>query len=243
MDTSLSDVKSVAVLTGAGISAESGVPTFRGQDGLWRRMRAEDLATPQAFRRDPELVWEWYAWRRGLISRCQPNAAHRTLVEMETHLGDFTLITQNVDGLHRLAGSRNIVELHGSIWEMRCMRDCRSSWECRDVPLSDIPPHCPDCGALVRPDVVWFGESLPRDALETAWAASQRCQVMLVVGTSTIVQPAASLPLLALEQGAWVVEINPNPTPVSHLVQEVIREPASTGVPRWWRNWKAEGKR
>ena len=122
MRTPLVDVQSVAVLTGAGISAESGVPTFRGQDGLWRRMRAEDLATPRAFRRDPGLVWEWYDWRRGLISGCQPNAAHRTLAEMETHFDDFTLITQNVDGLHRLAGSRNIVELHGSIWEMRCTR-------------------------------------------------------------------------------------------------------------------------
>jgi NAD-dependent deacetylase len=243
MRASIVDVDSVAVLTGAGISAESGVPTFRGEGGLWQRMRAEDLATQRAFRRDPGMVWEWYDWRRGLIHDCQPNAAHRTLAEMEARFGDFTLITQNVDGLHRLAGSRNVVELHGNIWTMRCTRNCRPARECRDVPLSEIPPHCPSCGALVRPDVVWFGESLPGDALETAWAASRRCQVMLVVGTSAIVQPAASLPVLALQAGARVVEINPQPTPISSIVDEAIREPAAAALPRWWSDWLAQDSR
>lgn len=240
MRISIADVTSVAVLTGAGISAESGVPTFRGENGLWRRMRAEDLATPRAFRRDPELVWEWYGWRRALISGCQPNAAHAALVEMEARFEDFTLITQNVDGLHRLAGNRNIVELHGNIWGLRCTRGCRSSWESRQVPLDEVPPHCPGCAALVRPDVVWFGESLPEEALERAWAASQRCQVMLVVGTSAAVQPAASLPLVALRHGASVVEINPNPTPISSVVEELVREPAAVGLPRWWRAWAGQ---
>ena len=237
MDIPLSAVRSLAVLTGAGVSAESGVPTFRGAGGLWRTYRPEDLATPGAFRRDPALVWEWYDWRRGLIGKCQPNTAHHTLADMEPHFADFVLITQNVDGLHRLAGSRNIVELHGNLWGQRCTRGCRPNWQDRSVPLPQIPPRCPDCGALARPDVVWFGESLPGDAWAAAWAAARRCQVMLVVGTSALVQPAASLPLLALEQGVYVVEINPQPTPLSDLVAEALREPAATALPRWWRAW------
>ena len=236
-------VRSLAVLTGAGISAESGVPTFRGEGGLWRSYRAEDLATPGAFRRDPQLVWEWYDWRRGLIGACAPNAAHETLAEMELHFDDFVLITQNVDGLHRLAGSRNVVELHGNIWRMRCTRGCRAPWEDRTVPLPDIPPHCPSCGALARPDVIWFGESLPNHALDAAFAAARRCQVMLVIGTSAVVQPAATLPVLALQRGAYVVEINPQATPLSGAVDQAIHEPAAMALPGWWRVWLAEGKR
>jgi NAD-dependent deacetylase len=230
-------VRSVAVLTGAGISAESGVPTFRGEGGLWRNYRAEDLATPQAFRRDPALVWEWYDWRRGLVGACQPNAAHETLAEMEEALPDLTLVTQNVDGLHRLAGSRNVLELHGNIWRLRCTRGCRPHWEDRRVPLPEIPPRCPDCGALARPDVVWFGESLPGRELEAAFAAAQRCQVMLVVGTSAVVQPAASLPVIALDRGAYVVEVNPQSTPLSAVVDEAIRAPAAQALPAWWLAW------
>ena len=237
----LHQVRSVAVLTGAGVSAESGVPTFRGAGGLWRNYRAEDLATPHAFQRDPELVWEWYDWRRGLIGGCGPNAAHRTLVEMEPHFGEFTLITQNVDGLHRLAGSGNVVELHGNIWGLRCTAGCRSPWEDRTVPLTELPLRCPSCEALARPDVVWFGESLPGVALDLAFAAVRRCQVMLVIGTSALVHPAASLPLIALDRGAYVVEINPQPTPLSDAVDEVIREPAADALPGWWRAWQAEG--
>jgi NAD-dependent deacetylase len=243
MDRSIGKVRSVAVLTGAGISAESGVPTFRGPGGLWHNHRPEDLATPYAFQRDPRLVWEWYDWRRGLIGACQPNAAHHTLAEMESYWDDFVLVTQNVDGLHRLAGSRTVVELHGNLWRMRCTRGCRSTWEDRTVPLAEIPARCPRCGALARPDVVWFGESLPEEALQAALAVTRRCQLMLVVGTSALVQPAATLPLAAQRNGAYVVEINPQPTPLSDLVDESIREPAAVALPRWWRNWPAEGNR
>jgi NAD-dependent deacetylase len=243
MKVSVGEVRSVAVLTGAGISAESGVPTFRGEGGLWRSYRAEDLATPHAFHRDPKLVWEWYDWRRGLIAACLPNAAHLALAEMESFFDDFVLITQNVDGLHRLAGSKSIVELHGNIWGMRCTRRCYPNWETRTTPLPELPPHCPTCGALARPDVVWFGESLPNEALEEAFAAAQSCQVMIVIGTSAVVQPAASLPLLALQGGAHVIEINPQPTPLSDVAQETIRQPATVALPELWRVWSAEGKR
>ena len=231
---SLSRSTPVAVLTGAGISAESGVPTFRGQGGLWRSYRAEDLATPQAFRRDPALVWQWYDWRRSIIGACRPNAAHQALVDMEESLDAFVLVTQNVDGLHGLAGSRRVLELHGNIWRLRCTQECSPPWEDRRDPLPEIPPRCPACGALARPDVVWFGESLPGAVLMEATEASRRCELMLVVGTSALVQPAASLPLLALDNGAYLVEINPGVTPLSHLAGEVLREPAAQALPRWW---------
>jgi NAD-dependent deacetylase len=223
----------VAVLTGAGVSAESGVPTFRGEHGLWRSFRPEQLATPEAFRRDPALVWEWYAWRRGLIGACAPNAAHETLVEMEAAIPGFTLITQNVDGLHQAAGSRNVLELHGNIWHMRCTR-CERTSEDHRVPLPEIPPRCSQCGALLRPDVVWFGESLPSQVLEAAWTAAARCRLMLVVGTSAVVQPAASLPLVALRHGARLVEVNPAETPLSPHAHEILRGPAAEVLPGWW---------
>jgi NAD-dependent deacetylase len=232
----------VAVLTGAGVSAESGVPTFRGEGGLWREHRPEELATPGAFRRDPALVWEWYDWRRGLIDACQPNAAHETLAAMEQDLEGLTLITQNVDGLHTLAGSQRVLALHGNIWRQRCTRDCRPDWVDRSVPLPQIPALCPDCGGLARPDVVWFGESLPGKVLEAAFAAARQCGVMLVVGTSALVQPAASLPWVALETGAYVVEFNPEPTPLSNAVQEVVRAPAAVALPRWWQDWQAQDR-
>jgi NAD-dependent deacetylase len=241
MNVPTSGMWPVAVLTGAGISAESGVPTFRGEKGLWRQYRAEELATPHAFSRDPGLVWEWYDWRRQLIGDCQPNAAHRTLVEMENHFHDFTIVTQNVDGLHRLAGSRNVVELHGDIWRTRCTVGCQPGWEDRTSPLRELPARCPHCGALARPDVVWFGEALPEAARDAAWLAAERCRLMLVIGTSALVQPAASLPLLAQQNGAFVVEINPQPTPLSHLVDVAIRAPAAEALPQWWRVWMAEG--
>jgi len=237
MPVSIADVQSVAVLTGAGVSAESGVPTFRGEGGLWRNHRAEDLATPGAFRRDPALVWQWYEWRRGLIGACRPNAAHYTLAEMASYFRDFALITQNVDGLHRLAGSRNVIELHGNIWGLRCTRGCRPNWEDRRHPLPEVPPRCPDCGGLARPDVVWFGESLPAAALDAAFAAAERCQVMLVVGTSAVVQPAASLPVMALQGGATVVEFNPGTTPLTAVVDEATHAPAAEALPAWWRAW------
>jgi len=228
--------QNLAVLTGAGISAESGVPTFRGEAGLWRQHRPEELASPMAFRRDPALVWEWYEWRRGLIGDCQPNAAHHILVEMEQAIPSFILITQNVDGLHRLAGSRRIVELHGNIWRVRCTREGKVT-EWREHPLPEGLPCC-ECGALLRPDVIWFGESLPSKELQAAFGAAQTCQVMLVVGTSGVVEPAASLPRVAKQSGARVIEVNIEATPVSRYADETFLGPAAAELPRLWARWR-----
>jgi NAD-dependent deacetylase len=223
----------VTVLTGAGISAESGVPTFRGESGLWRRFQPQELATPEAFDRDPVLVWEWYDWRRGLIGSCVPNAAHETLAEMEAVLPGFTLITQNVDGLHQAAGSRKVLELHGNVWRVRCL-SCDRVSENHQAPLPELPPRCSECGGLLRPDVVWFGESLPPEVLDKAWAAAARCRLMLVIGTSAVVHPAASLPLVALRNGAHLVEVNPAETPLSGHAHEVLRGRAAEMLPDWW---------
>jgi NAD-dependent deacetylase len=223
---------SVAVLTGAGISAESGVPTFRGEHGLWRQYRAEELATPGAFQRNPTLVWEWYDWRRELIASCEPNAAHHTLVEMERYYQDFVLITQNVDGLHQRAGNRRVVQLHGNIWQIRCTAE-HSVFENHDVPLSQVPPTCA-CGALLRPHVVWFGESLEPGVLAAAYRAAESCQLMLVIGTSAVVQPAASLPVMARDRGAYLIEINTERTPLSPWADEVILGPAAEELPKLW---------
>jgi NAD-dependent deacetylase len=213
-------VQRVVALTGAGISQESGIPTFRGPGGLWRTFRPEELATPQAFARDPILVWEWYDWRRSLISQALPNPGHEALVALEEAVPDFTLITQNVDGLHALAGSKRVVEVHGSIWEVRCT-SCGLVQEDRRVPLP-IPPSCDTCGGLLRPGVVWFGESLDPKVLEAARQALQRAQVMLVAGTSAVVQPAASFALWARECGAKLTEINPDPTPLTPYCDFVL---------------------
>ena len=213
----LDHATSVAVLTGAGISAESGIPTFRDAlTGLWENFRPEDLATPEAFEANPKLVWDWYAWRRSAVAKAVPNAGHRALVELERqcreHEVDFTLVTQNVDGLHRVAGSHRVIELHGNIRRVKCFDRHHpvDTW-----PEGDEVPACPQCGSLLRPDVVWFGESLPSDALAAAVAAARTCDVFLCVGTSTVVEPAASLPFLALEAGARVIEVNPQPTPLT----------------------------
>ena len=232
----LQSVRSVAVLTGAGISAESGVPTFRGKDGLWRQYRVEDLATPEAFRRNPTLVWEWYDWRRELIANCQPNQAHLTLAEMEKALPDFTLITQNVDGLHRRAGSQDVVEFHGNLWNVRCVAE-GTVREYRDVPLPEVPPRC-QCGALLRPNVVWFGEPLPAGAIAAAQEAAMSCDLMLVIGTSGVVHPAASVPLWAKQGGAYLIEINMQRTPISTYADEVILGPAAVEVPKLWAEWR-----
>ena len=207
----IGQAKSITVLTGAGISAESGVPTFRGQDGLWHQYRAMDLATPEAFARDPKLVWEFYNWRRELLNPLKPNPGHFALAELEKKTPHFTLITQNIDGLHHVAGSKNIVDLHGNIWWVRCT-GCGRMSEDRTVPLPELPA-CSACGGLLRPNVVWFGEMLDPEILEKAYAATLACQVMMVVGTSGVVQPAASMGMNAKRQGAFVVEINLEPTP------------------------------
>jgi len=205
----LAAARSLTVLTGAGISSESGIPTFRGEEGLWKRYRAEDLATPQAFQRNPALVWEWYQWRRALISTKRPNAAHAALVRLEADIPEFTLITQNVDGLHVQAGSRQLIELHGNIWKLRCTR-CKHLSENRSLRLPRLP-KCPECQALLRPHIVWFGETIDPKNLGDSLKTCASCTLMLVIGTSALVQPAASFAALAKEAGAFVVEINPAP--------------------------------
>jgi len=235
----LRSARRVVALTGSGISAESGIPTFRGEDGLWKTYRAQDLATPEAFARDPLLVWEWYDWRRNLMFSKQPNAGHEVLAAWETAFDDFSLITQNIDGLHDRAGSRRIIELHGNIWKLRCTREGTIS-ENLEAPLSEMPPHCVHCGALMRPHVVWFGEPLDPDVIRQAAHQSAGCEVMFVVGTSAVVHPAASLPLTALESGATVVEINPEPTPLSSSVQFSIRGSSGDILPEIDAALKAE---
>lgn len=225
----LSGAASVTVLTGAGISAESGVPTFRGEEGLWKKFRPEELATVEAFMRNPELVWEWYRHRREILSTVEPNPGHRALAGLEERCPDFTLITQNIDGLHRTAGSRNILELHGNIRRNRCM-ECGQRYQDVELPEERSAPLC-RCGGKIRPDVVWFGESLDRRTLEEAFVASTRCQVFFSVGTSAVVYPAASLPVVALQGGAHVVEINIEPTPLSPQVQQFIQRPSGDVLP------------
>ena len=205
--------RSVAVLTGAGISAESGVPTFRGAGGLWEQYRPEDLASPAAFAHNPRLVWRWYDWRRTIIAKAEPNAGHHALVALENEKTRFTLITQNVDGLHDRAGSRRLLKVHGDIWTLRCTR-CERSWSDMRPSLPELPPHC-ECGALARPGVVWFGEPLPADIWLKAEEAAGSADLFLVVGTSALVYPAAGLVLTAQQGGARVVEINPERTPFS----------------------------
>ncbi|MFQ5596884.1 MAG: NAD-dependent deacetylase [Nitrospiria bacterium] len=220
---------SLTVLTGAGISAESGVPTFRGPEGLWRSYKPEDLATPEAFRRDPTLVWEWYQWRRRLIATKDPNAAHSALAALEKACSDFTLITQNVDGLHRAAGSRNVIELHGDIWKIRCTACGRLAAD-RSLALPPLP-KCPRCGALLRPHIVWFGEGIDPANLEASMKACRSCAFMLVIGTSAVVQPAASFASIAKATGALVVEVNPNPA-LGDCADISLMGPAAEIVPQ-----------
>ena len=228
--------KNVVALTGAGVSAESGLQTFReptsgnssGQ-ALWSKYRPEDLATPEAFERDPELVWEFYAMRRLKAGKVKPNPGHFALAEMGMHIPHFTLITQNVDGLHQQAGSVGVVELHGNITRVRCSRGCGVFTQWEDEP--GRVPTCPNCGSKLRPDVVWFGEMLPRNELETALEAARTCQVFFSIGTSGLVQPAASLALLAGQHGAMVVEINTEATPLTDSVAYFLQGRSGTVLP------------
>ena len=222
--------KHVVVSTGAGISAESGIPTFRGKEGLWKKYRAEELATPTAFAQNPELVWEFYEWRRGIIAEKKTNPGHKVLARWESVFPVFSLITQNIDGLHQKAGSTDMLELHGNIWKLRCTEEGTIS-ENHETPLKKIPPICPDCGALLRPHVVWFGESLSPTVLQKAFQLSSECDVMFVIGTSALVQPAASLPLSAAETGAKIVEINPDPTPLTPYADFSFRGKAGEILP------------
>jgi NAD-dependent deacetylase len=218
----------VAVLTGAGISAESGIPTFRdAQTGLWAQYNPEDLASPAAYATDTKLVWEWYAWRFELCVNAKPNPAHEKLALLEQRTPEFLLVTQNVDGLHARAGSERMVELHGNIMQARC-ESCQTRFALE--PGFEIPPTCPNCGARARPNVVWFGEQLPRRELERAQIAFQTCEVALVIGTSGLVEPAASLGRIAKNRGAFLIELNPISTPLSSFANASIRAGAVAGL-------------
>ena len=242
----LRGARAVVVITGAGISAESGVPTFRGADGLWRSFRPEDLATPQAFARDPELVWDWYRWRRRSIAKAAPNPGHEVLARWDSRFPDYLLLTQNVDGLHTRAGSRRLVEVHGNIWRARCTKNASHVLDETEKGVGSLfaeqypektpdpffaLPTCSSCGAMLRPDVVWFGEALDGRAVDRALAAIHACDVLLLVGTSGVVYPVAGFPSIAKRQGARVVEINLEPTPLSEVADLVLRGPSGTVLP------------
>ncbi len=223
----------LVVFTGAGMSAESGVPTFReAQTGLWAQYDPTELATPQAFRRHPQRVWDWYTWRRTLVARARPHPGHRAVAALEQYIPQVTVVTQNVDGLHQEAGSSRVIELHGNLRRTICSR-CR-----REVPRtqwaparSEGVPRCPSCGGLLRPAVVWFGEPLPEDAWQAAQQAMRTADGVLVVGTSGVVYPAAALPLEAKAHGAWLAEINPTPSALSPEMDYVLRGPAGEVLP------------
>ncbi|QXD14531.1 NAD-dependent deacylase [Rhodocaloribacter litoris] len=229
----LARARRVAVLTGAGISAESGIATFRDPGGIWEKFSPEELANVRAFLRNPELVQGWYAHRRRLVEQAVPNPGHEALAALERMVPDFTLITQNVDGLHQRAGSRGVVELHGNLTRSYCI-DCRrlATAEDLDALAEGVPARCPDCGGLIRPDVVWFGEYLPVAAFEAAEAAARRAEVFLSIGTSAVVYPAAGLPLLAREHGAYVAEVNLTPSAIAGYVDEVVEGAAGAVLPR-----------
>lgn len=219
----------IAVLTGAGVSSESGIPTFRDKlTGLWEGYDPAKLASPQGFLADPALVWRWYDWRRVIVQSASPNPGHEALVRLEALAEQFTLITQNVDRLHHRAGSKNVIELHGNILNYSCFRYRHPA----EIVASGLlePPLC-HCGSPLRPDVVWFGEALPADAMSRATRSVLACQVLLVVGTSGLVQPAASLPYIALDAGIKVVEINPVRTPISDQVNAFVQGPSGGVLP------------
>ena len=232
----------ITVLTGAGVSAASGVPTFRGSDGLWKNFRPEALATAEAFGRDPSLVWEWYAWRRFRIAACEPNPAHHVLAAWSVRFPNFRLITQNVDGLHesafakaaaREAGPADVIRLHGSIWEVSCWQGCSKSprrWRDDRVSFDVLPPRCPYCGGMIRPGVVWFGETLESDVVAEAMNAMQ-CDVFMTIGTSAVVYPAAGFIEQARRHGAYTVEINPEATPATSTVHLALTGGAETVLP------------
>jgi NAD-dependent deacetylase len=220
----------VCVLTGAGISAESGIPTFRdAQEGIWARFDPLDLATPEGFERDPELVWRWYEWRRELVRKAEPNAGHHAIATLARRVPRLTLVTQNVDGLHQRAGSTGVIEYHGNILRDRCTVEQVVAERSRDA--SGGLPRCLGCGGLLRPDVVWFGEMIPREALLSADAAAENCDVFLSIGTSSLVYPAAGLGEAALRRGATVIEINPGATDLSPRATLVLRGPSGVLLP------------
>ena len=230
----LRTAKRITALTGAGVSAASGIPTFRGTDGLWKKMKPDMLASPEAFAHDPKLVWEWYDWRRRHVRDAAPNGAHDVLARWSRERPGFTLITQNVDGLHERAGAARLLRLHGSIWHVRCAQPCPAGaveWRDETVPFPTLPPRCPHCGGFVRPAVVWFGEPLDPDVMSAA-AAAAACEVFFAIGTSAIVYPAAGLVQAAKRLGAFTVEINTEATPASALVDVSLRASAGEALER-----------
>lgn len=226
----LKAAKRMVVLTGAGVSAESGLPTFRGAEGLWRNYRPEDLANLEAFHNDPVTVWKWYDWRRGLVANAKPNAAHYAIARLEELFEDFLLITQNVDNLHRVAGNKKMVELHGNIWFTRCLAE-GTVRENRDVPLKEIPPVCPDCGSIERPNIVWFGEFINSSLLNKAWQESEKSDMFISTGTSGKVQPAAGMSSMARNSGAYVLEVNLEKTPSFYTTNHAMDLPCGIVLP------------
>jgi NAD-dependent deacetylase len=230
----IADSQQIVVLSGAGVSQESGVPTFRdATEGLWAQYDPQQLATPQAFQANPKLVWDWYEWRRAMVRQAQPNPGHRALAALQSQKPGTRLITQNVDDLHEQAGSTDVIHLHGTITISRCFFNCQGNPTPVDITELEWdresgPPPCPYCGRWVRPDVVWFGETLPQDAIRAAMELSRSCDLMLVVGTSGLIMPAASLPVYAQEVGAHIIEVNPDLTPISEIA--TLRLPGPSGL-------------
>ena len=227
----------IAVLSGAGASQESGVPTFRNaMDGLWAKYDPTQLATPQAFRANPRLVWEWYAYRRNLVRQARPNPGHYALAELQRLHPQVVLVTQNVDELHEQANSQDVIHLHGRIFQTKCFANCQGNPTLVDEsalpPTDDAPPPCPHCGAPLRPNVVWFNEALPTEALQRAYDAFASCDVALIVGTSGLVHPAASLPHLAKQRGATLIEVNPHESAITHQSHIWLAAPAGEALPR-----------
>lgn len=227
----IKNVDKCAILTGAGISAESGVPTFRGQEGLWGKFSPEELATMDAFMANPKIVWEWYNWRRELLGRVKPNPGHYALVKLKRFFSDYTLITQNVDGLHQLAGAEEILELHGSIMRNKCV-DCESPFVTETEIDPDAIPTCQKCGGQIRPDIVWFGEMLPQETIALAFDKAESCEIFFSVGTSALVHPAASLPLTAKQCGATLVEVNPEETPLTAIADFHLKGASGEILPK-----------
>jgi NAD-dependent deacetylase len=228
----------VVVFTGAGVSAESGVPVFRGRNGIWNEFRVEELATPAAFAADPRKVWEWYDWRRQLVSRIEPNAGHRAVVEFERFFHSCVVITQNVDGLHNRAGTQQVLKLHGDLWEVRCL-SCGLSRTDLTSALPSLPPSC-DCGGMLRPGVVWFGENLPLLAFERAVDATERCDLFFSIGTSAEVYPAAHLPGIARQHGAYVVEVNVERSAAAEMADEILLGKSGEILPQLVRYLRVE---
>lgn len=228
----LGDARRVLVLTGAGVSAESGVPTFRGGGGaaVWKGMPVDLVSSAEMVQRDLEALWEWFAYRRDLLKSVKPNAAHTAIAGWQAKFEQLTVVTQNIDGLHQLAGSREVTELHGNIWRGRCL-SCRERFQLDDIEPPKGTPLCPGCGDCLRPDVVLFGELLPNGAFELAAERAANCDLCFVVGTSGLVYPAASLPEIAISSGAYIIEVNPEPTPLSGMVDEVLRGKAAEILP------------